>query len=160
MSNKNVTLQDKAGNNLYPVTLSSNVTGLSGELNNKANKDLSNVTYPTYTKGSTTTGTTDRVIEQFVSSDGLTWYRKWASGWKECGGVSATNTSDWQNITTYFPIQFTNLPTLSATLVWNKTDTNNASLEWVNDLKTTNFKYRFWGSSSQASYIRYYACGY
>ena len=25
------------------------------------------------------------VIESYLSSDGLTWYRKWSDGWKECG---------------------------------------------------------------------------
>lgn len=29
----------------------------------------------------------DFIIETYLSSDGNTWYRKWASGWKECGGI-------------------------------------------------------------------------
>lgn len=28
----------------------------------------------------------DTVVKYYRSSDGLTWYRIWASGWKECGG--------------------------------------------------------------------------
>lgn len=60
---------------------------------NKANYNLSNVTYPeimydTSTKlfdGLEHLGAGDRVVENFISSDGNTWYRKWASGWKECG---------------------------------------------------------------------------
>lgn len=33
----------------------------------------------------TRTGQNDTVVEYYMSSDGNTWYRKWASGWKECG---------------------------------------------------------------------------
>ena len=55
MANKNVTLKDHNGNVLYPVTLYSNVSGIDNQLNNKANKDLSNVSYPTNTAGSTST---------------------------------------------------------------------------------------------------------
>jgi hypothetical protein len=31
----------------------------------------------------------DAVVEYWVSSDGLTWYRKWSSGWKECGTTTS-----------------------------------------------------------------------
>lgn len=34
----------------------------------------------------TRTGQNDTVVEYYMSSDGKTWYRKWASGWKEIGG--------------------------------------------------------------------------
>jgi hypothetical protein len=33
----------------------------------------------------------DIVVESYISSDGNTWYRKYASGWKECGGKVKTS---------------------------------------------------------------------
>lgn len=39
MANKNVTLTDDNGNNLYPVTLVNNVSGLDAELANRATTD-------------------------------------------------------------------------------------------------------------------------
>lgn len=53
----------------------------------------------------TRTGQNDTVIEYYVSSDATTWYRKWASGWKECGGcfMSADTSS---GVYLAFPITF------------------------------------------------------
>ena len=52
MANENVTLTDDNGNNLYPVTLASNVSGLDGKIeavaNQKASIDASNVQQNTY----------------------------------------------------------------------------------------------------------------
>ena len=73
---------------LYISDASKNLKKISGNFVNdprKANVNLSNVTYPVITTGSTTTGSGDRVVETYISSNGNTWYRKWASGWKECG---------------------------------------------------------------------------
>lgn len=54
---------------------------------NKANIDLTNVTYPeVVADGVTKMGSSDRVVGSWISSDGLTWCRIWRSGWKECGG--------------------------------------------------------------------------
>ena len=44
------------------------------------------------------------VVESYISSDGLTWYRKWSDGWKECGGSFASNNV----VSIVFPIQFSN----------------------------------------------------
>ena len=76
-------LQTTKANQSALDTTNQNVANLDA---NKADKDLSNVTYPTNTAGSIKTGAGDRVVETYISSDGNTWYRKWASGWKECGG--------------------------------------------------------------------------
>lgn len=61
-----------------------------------------------YTRPQVTAGTTiidnDVVIESYISSDGLTWYRKWASGWKECGGSVAEMSSGTYTL----PIAFSN----------------------------------------------------
>lgn len=75
---------------------------------NKADKDLSNVTYPSNTTGSTTIGAGDRVIETYISSDGNTWYRKYASGWKECGTKIVGQSAGTTNVT--FPIEFSVTP--------------------------------------------------
>lgn len=104
MADKNITLRDVNSNNLYPTTQVGNVLGLSDYIANYASKNLSNVTYPAITAGSITTGSGDRVIEQYYSSDRNTWYRKWASGWKECGGTTSGSGSYQQTL----PITFSN----------------------------------------------------
>ena len=81
------------------------------QLNNlnidKANKDLTNVTYPeNVADGVSKTGAGDRVVETYISSDGKTWYRKWASGWKECGVTVDTPNSELMTVT--LPVTFTN----------------------------------------------------
>ena len=72
-------------------------------LNEKANKDLSNVSFPGVIFGSAVTGSGDRVVEVYVSNDKKTWYRKWRSGWKECGFIGITNT---RNGTKKLPVTF------------------------------------------------------
>lgn len=115
---KTGTLKDNAtGEVIYPTTLVSEIYDSNGNtmVSIFPDKNLSTVTYPIPTAGSTKTGAGDRVIETYVSSDGQTWYRKWASGWKECGirysnssvglGQSAGNSVD---ITINLPVTFTN----------------------------------------------------
>ena len=53
----------------------------------------------------TKVGQNDTVVEYYVSSDATSWYRKWASGWKECGGcfMSADTSS---GVYLAFPITF------------------------------------------------------
>ena len=73
-------------------------------LNDKADKsqlgneyakiDLSNVSFPGVSYGYAVTGSGDRVVEIYVSTDKKTWYKKWRSGWKECGFIGITNTQD------------------------------------------------------------------
>ena len=46
-----------------------------------------------------------KVVESFISSDGLTWYRIWSDGWKECG--STVSSSSGQGSYT-LPIAFSN----------------------------------------------------
>ena len=71
--------------NTNTTNIATNASDIAKLKTSKANNDLANVTYPSITAGSTTSGSGDRVVEQYLSSDGKTWYRKWASGWKECG---------------------------------------------------------------------------
>ena len=79
---------------------------------NFATKTLSNVTYPANTAGSTTTGSGDRVIETYISSDRNSWYRKWASGWKECGVFTGTSVGGWAYKTFTLPITFSSTDTM------------------------------------------------
>lgn len=96
----------------------------------KAEDDLSNVTYPEYHYDdelrqfttNTTTGAGDRVVEAYMSSDGNTWYRKWASGWLECGMKITNNVSGTTTI--QFPISFSAIPKV---FVSPKTTSTNAT---------------------------------
>lgn len=54
--------------------------------------------------GTTHTNQADVVVESYMSSDGSTWYRKWKSGWKECGYATTYLNSAWATVT--FPIAF------------------------------------------------------
>ena len=58
------------------------------------------------TAGVTRTGQHDTVSEYYMSSDGNTWYRKWASGWKECGGTVSANSSNKVGMIVTLPIGF------------------------------------------------------
>ena len=49
---------------------------------------------------------TDTVVSYYKSSDGSSWYRKWASGWKECGGITSTSVD---NTAIALPITFANV---------------------------------------------------
>ena len=108
-------------------TTNSNISSLS---ENKANADLSNVTYPEIVydpetelfDGLVHTGAGDRIVERKVFSDGKTWYERYESGWKRCGGVITTA----NNITeVVLPIEFTT--TSYTTLVTIRFDTTSAT---------------------------------
>lgn len=71
----------------------------------------------------TRTGQNDTVVEYYMSSDGNTWYRKWASGWKECGGQLPAG----QNVS----YEFT-LPLAFSDANYNITYTSNANLTSTN----------------------------
>lgn len=57
------------------------------------------------TVGATLKNQNDTVVESYVSSDRNTWIRKWASGWKECGGRRYTTNSNTVSFAS--PIDFT-----------------------------------------------------
>jgi hypothetical protein len=114
MADKITTLKDKAGNTLYPVTLGSCVYGEDNiPLPEKANKDLSNTSYPEIIHDASDNtfdgiahfGAGDRVIETYIASNGKTWYRKYASGWKECGIIDY-NSGAAANLNVKLPITF------------------------------------------------------
>ena len=109
--------------------------------------------------GTTISGKQAVVTENYLSSDGKTWYRKWSDGWKECGGyTSAPNTNDWYDATITFPVTFTSTPTASATLYWETTGVNPTSFMWIHSKTTTQLKYKYFASNN--AHIEYYVCGY
>lgn len=90
-------------------TNTGNIANLTTLTNNKADKDLSNVTYPqAVADGNYYSGATDRVILTYISSDGNTWFREWKSGWKECGGRYSFASSRSHTVDSLtLPVQFT-----------------------------------------------------
>lgn len=151
-------------------TLNDNVNFLT---TNKANKDLSNVTYPENTAGSTTTGSGDRVIETYISSDKNTWYRKWASGFKECGQTLAVNSNigagSTKQIRVTLPIYIENILFGVCNTKINTAGTSDSSLffnigEYTIENNTTIAN--VWGKNVATSTVAknvimsYYCCGY
>ena len=128
---------------------------------NTANKDLSNVTYPqVVANGIVQIGAGDRVIESKIYSDGLTWYRKWASGWKECGlYLSAT---DWKVNVIALPLTFsTNTYTTSIAFETTMTQTNFAMQEYSIVGKTINTISLYYGAIQGNTLNKsVYCCGY
>ena len=150
---KTGTLKDnETGEVIYPTTLVSEIYDSNGNtmVSIFPDKNLSTVTYPIPTAGSTTTGTADRVIETYISSDRLTWYRKWASGWKECGMrplVYSTGT------TVTLPISMS-----SSTYTIVGTPQGNKYVYSTDQSKTaSSFQAKV---NSNDEYIYFYVCGY
>ena len=170
MADKNITLKDVDNNNLYPTTQVGNVAGLSDAINAvgnvKADKDLSNVTYPANTAGSTTTGSGDRVIETYISSDGQTWYRKWASGWKECGVNSIQITvSGWATYNLPLTFSTSNYTLVTDWFYGNENTDNNFAGFKIATKSTSSFRGKIiWAGNGagtmNAGYGMFYACGY
>ena len=132
--------------------------------NSKANNDLANVTYPSITAGSTTSGSGDRVVEQYLSSDGQTWYRKWASGWKECGFFISGKKNTDIPVTT--PSTFSNTGSVSQmTKVWTSSGGHRGAWDPGGFIhKTTNSfiaVFTTWNSNAPTNVqCQVYCCGY
>ena len=146
------------------ATNTSNIATLNASVEQKADKNLSNVTYPSITAGSTTSGSGDRVVEQYLSSDGKTWYRKWASGWKECGFfVSGKKNTDIR-VTT--PITFSNTNyIIQMTNVWTSSGAHAGAWDPGGLMhKTTNSfiaAFTTWDSNAPTNVqCQVYCCGY
>ena len=93
------------GNNPSPNEVVKEVKNLG---TNKADKDLNNVTYPTNTLGSTTTGSGDRIIRRWCSSDGNSFSEEYKSGKKRYGGYHNPTTYSWTNEFIQLPSNFFN----------------------------------------------------
>ena len=130
-----------------------------GTLDIRALKDLSNVTYPQMIPdGIAHQGAGDRVIESFISSDGKTWYRKWASGWKECGGYSTVALYLFKKTIVLPNITFANTYyTIMITPENRGTGDDNYSWWLEESITTSQFTVRLRVNTPT---IRYYCCGY
>lgn len=121
----------------------------------KANVDLSNVTYPVNTLGSTAIGSGDRVIETYISEDGLKWYRIWASGWKECGGIAS------RGVSVSYGITFTKEPTLILTYKYQSGTHITGPDTPIKVTSSSTLSSFSWGTGhSYTPNACYYACGY
>lgn len=123
-SNPQTQLDSKANQSALDSTntlVSNNAGNITSLNNNKANKDLSNVTYPqVVADGVAKRGAGDRVVERKVSTDGYTWYEIYESGWKRCG-LRTNATTSWVNKT--LPITFSNT-SYTITVTKNNTTEN------------------------------------
>ena len=121
-------LKSKINSGSSDETLSSsvawgNITGtlddqsdLVTNLNNKANKDGSNINVSQYqallnnmqrvAMGETKSNKQAVVVSSYLSNDGKTWYRIWSDGWKECGIF--VNTGTWGGTEIQLPVVFEN----------------------------------------------------
>ena len=125
----------------------------------RAKTDLSNVNYPIIAHGGVQTGAGDVVEEMYVSLDDTVWYRKWKSGWKECGGVISQSASNGDHKTITLPIEFNNnVYTLIITPMSSKTWVHS----WVYSKTTKSFEYGSGGNGSAdtSNAIQYYCSGY
>lgn len=126
-----------------------------------ATKTLSNVTYPANTAGTTTTGSGDRVIETYISIDGHSWYRKWASGWKECGIIAST-TSGWAYYDRGLPLTFTSTSSMYVTVTYigggspNDPSQNNSETLGVKTYTTSTVNIALKSGANKNVYV----CGY
>lgn len=103
----------------------------------------------------TRAGQTDTVISYYRSSAGYTWYRVWASGWKECGGQVDVPSSAG-NTTITFPRQFQVAPT-SLSICRHTSGTANAI---VSDIAAINITSKEFVVRNYNGPVHWYACGY
>ena len=107
----------------------------------------------TVSAGTTVSGVNDTVVEYWVASDGLTWYRKWASGWKECGGKTNTSSSNYKYVN--LPITFSDT---SYTAIGSFADNSGYPLQYTRVQSVNGIDMQCAGSGTK--YMFYYCCGY
>ena len=135
-----------------------NELAFKSDIAEAANKDLSNVTYPqVIANGVTQTGAGDRIVERWVSSDGNTWYEKYESGWKKCGGKVYTS-QDEELRTITFPLQFTAIPSVYTNFIYRATYQAQYQFLCARSITTTNFKTMLTSDNSDGT--TWHALGY
>ena len=130
--------------------LQTSIKSLNTSMEGKADNDLSNVEAPTARAGNLSTGN-DRVIQIYISGDGSTWYRKWKSGWKECGGKGTNIASS----TITLPLTFSNTNYIG--LVLPNTE-NPKTTAYIFERTTSQIKVGQYGELNAG--FDYYCCGY
>jgi hypothetical protein len=124
-----------------------NVGQLSEAINDKADRNLQNVD---------TTAKADAVIDyqEPTADNGYTWYRKYASGWVEQGGLlGSAGTYAWRTITMPITMTDTNY-TVVITGAWNDSSGNGSMLG--NSKTTTTFNTYATNTNNEGSW---YVCG-
>lgn len=126
-------------------------------LNSKADSNFANVTYPKENIGGKSTGTADRVIETYLSSDEKTWYRKWVSGWKECGMILSGGSWGYKTVT--LPIIFNgyNYTCVVTNIISNSQTGTYSTRETSINANTTN-SITLWYDATLQKQV--YCCGY
>lgn len=158
------TLQNLVNNTGLAVNQNTiSINTINYVLEKTAKNDLSNVTYPANTPGTTTSGSGDRIVNTYISSDGKTWARIWASGWKECG-INNFAPSSWTLTECVLPLNFTSTNTVNIQVSRLATSLTNSNVTVqsvgftdliVNSTKTS---IKLYGDSGWKAFI--YACGY
>lgn len=148
--------------------LSSNVTVTKSDvgLNNVANeRQWSNSNRPTAPKYRPyvdygLTGETDTVVSYYRSSFGSSWYRKWASGWKECGGEFSFTASNNGTYTINFSAEavFDTDGITPIVSCGNWYNSDYACQIGIVSISKTSFSFRIAGSTINKVY--WYCCGY
>lgn len=138
------------------------VQTLDARVEQKAEKTMSNVNYITVRellpdkKISIGAGTMDWVIEYWVAPDGSSWYRKWKSGWKECGGKKELPSSGSDQTIT-FPITFHTDYGVYVTMTKGSLGNSTALIGDIGASSVNKYGFKTRGYNGPA---RYYACGY
>jgi hypothetical protein len=92
-----------------------------------------------------------------VSSDGLTWYRKWSSGWKECGLILSDGS--WGEKTKQLPISFSSINYLcNVTPILDTSNTGNYSTREISVNAKTESSITLWWDGTLVKQV--YCCGY
>ena len=152
------------------------------QINNKANFDASNLTNDnieswqnklnqfltteTITSLDGKIGTKNHngqavVVESYISSDKLTWYRIWSDGWKECGSYIAGTLSGAQTKTVQFPLLFINSPMVIKQSGCDGKYSNPVSWDYLQvwNITVESFVTEIYATTSGGAF-KYYACGY
>ncbi len=97
----------------------------------------------------------DTIADTFVSEDGLSWYRKYKSGWLEQGGTSVS-----ANIV--FPISFINTEyTVMALPVMIDGGIGTISVSYANKIETgVSIQVRWNGGAVDDASRMWFACGF
>lgn len=127
------------------------IGAISEALNNKTDRNMRNVD---------TGAKADSVIDyqEPTAENGYTWYRKYASGWVEQGGIISTN-ADAAFIQTLPIVMASNNYNVVVTRKTISDDTGTINSRWcrVYDLTTTTFT--TWGKYGNHTNIFWQVCG-
>lgn len=136
-----------------------NDTEIKNTIQNLQNNKQDKLIASSVALNTTRTGQNDTVVEYYVSSDGNTWYRKWASGWVEQGG-NIVGVDGWFTLT--FPKSFSNSNyAITKTLNWNSNSNEAIVREFFgfHNRTTTSATTRCYTTPSGYS-ESWYACGF